>query len=225
MHTSQFKGIVFGEISEVMSALSEPKRLEILDFLCQCERSVENLATLMDVKLNTMSHHLQVLRRANLVSDRREGRHVLYRATEFALRLWDSISEITSKELSRIKWATHEVLDAPESAEAVDADELKRKVSANEAVVIDVRPGEEYEAAHFPGALSVPLPELSEKLAKLPRDKEIIAYCRGRYCVLSYEAARLLRQHGLKSIRLPIGMTEWKATNTKLEYGNEGEVL
>ena len=220
MKDEQFKQIVYREIAGVVSALGEPRRLEILEILSQCERNVDSLAQILGAGVTTVSHHLQVLKRARLVEERRQGRFAYYSTTATALRLWDLISEIAAQELAVVRCAMDDIFSDSTSRETVDFEELKRRVTAGEAVIIDVRPEEEYAAGHVPGALSVSLERLTEKLGDLPRDTPILAYCRGRYCVLSHEATRTLAEKGYTVSRLSEGIAEWKAAGAALETIN-----
>lgn len=220
MKDEQFKQIVYREIAGVVSALGEPRRLEILEILSQCERNVDSLAKILGAGVTTVSHHLQVLKRARLVEERRQGRFAYYSTTATALRLWDLISEIAAQELAVVRCAMDDIFSDDTSPETVDYEELVRRVDAGEAVIIDVRPEEEYAAGHVPGALSVSLERLTEKLDELPRDTPILAYCRGRYCVLSHEATRALSERGYTIARLPEGIAEWKAAGVALETIN-----
>lgn len=218
----QFKQIVYGQIGDMLSALAEPRRLEMLELLSQCERNVESLAELLGAGMTTVSHHLQVLKRARLVQDRKEGRRVYYSASRLALMLWSTVSRIASSELSEVKYAIDSlVAEDPNTGsttrETIDYDELLRRIERGEAVLIDVRPEEEFAAGHLPGAMSVSLEKLEQKAKELPRDKPIYAYCRGRYCVLSHEASRILAEKGYSVTPLPDGVAEWKAADVQLE--------
>lgn len=222
MDDQQFKQVVYHEIADVVSALGEPRRLEIVELLSQCERNVESLAELLGAGVTTVSHHLQVLKRARLVEDRKAGRRVYYSATRMALTLWSVVSDIAANELAEVRYALDELLAEDNAAgnaerEVVDYDELQKRISGGEAVLLDVRPEEEYSAGHLPGAISISLETLEERASELPRDKPIYAYGRGRYCVLSHEAARFLAKQGHRVAALPQGIAEWKGANRELE--------
>lgn len=216
MTDSRFKRVVYGEIASVVSALGEPHRLELLELLCQCERNVEDLAGLLGIGVTTASHHLQVLKRARLVEHLKVGRRVYYSATPMAFSLWSAVSEIASNELAVVKCASEELFEQSQAGEPLDYDELLRRIESGEAVLVDVRPEEEYAAGHVPGAMSLSLEHLRDGAAQLPRDKPIFAYCRGRYCVLSHEALQLLKEQGISATRLPVGVAEWKAAGATL---------
>ena len=221
---AEFKETVFREISGVMGALSEPARLELLELLCQCERGVEEAAGLVGSKVNTVSHHLRVLADHTLVRSRKTGRSVRYRATSLGLRLWTTVAELASSELAEIKVAVQELLAADESLEHVDYPELVKRLSREEVVVVDVRPREEFDSGHLPGAVSAPPEELRERIEQIPRDKHVVAYCRGRYCVLSHEAVQELRRRGYSASWLDEGIAEWRASGAGLESGEGGNI-
>lgn len=218
MQEDQFKSIVYREIGSLMAALAEPRRLAMLDLLAQCERNVETLARMLGLGVTTVSHHLQVLKKARLIDERPEGRYRYYRASSTALELWESISRVASRDLSEIKCAVTEVTAA--GGEPVDYREAVRRARAGEAVLVDVRPADEYLAGHAPEAISIPLEELesggSDGVSALPEGMEVFAYCRGRYCLLSEEAVELLQRRGVKAHRIEDGVAEWKATGKKL---------
>lgn len=216
MNDSQFKRVVYEEIADVLSALGEPHRIELLELLCQCERNVETLAKMLNLGITTVSHHLQVLKRARLVEHLKVGRRVYYSVTPMALSLWSAVSDIAARELAVVKCASEELFDQDPDAELVDYEELVRRIESGEAILIDVRPEEEYAAGHVPGAISISLERLREDVTILPRDKPVFAYCRGRYCVLSHEAVEILAEEGFRARRLPVGVAEWKAAGTKL---------
>lgn len=216
MNDGQFKRVVYQEIAGVVSALGEPHRLELLELLCQCERNVETLAELLGLGLTTVSHHLQVLKRARLVEHVKVGRRVYYSATQMALSLWSAVSGIAAHELAVVRYASEELFEQSGENEPLDYDELVRRIEAGEAVLIDVRPEEEYAAGHVPGAISLSLEHLRKGADKLPRDKPVFAYCRGRYCVLSHDAVRILTEEGVAARRLPVGVAEWKAAGADL---------
>jgi rhodanese-related sulfurtransferase len=204
------KDAVFEQFARVGKALSSPKRLELCDLLAQGERSVEALAQAANLGLTSASAHLQVLKQARLVSTRREGTKIYYRlAGEDVAQLYALVQQVASTHLAEVGTARTAFL-GPDDTEEVDRDELWRRVQAGQVTVLDVRPSEEYAGGHIPGAVSVPLPELADRLAELPPQLEVVAYCRGAYCVLSHDAVRLLQAHGLRARRLVDGMLEWR---------------
>jgi rhodanese-related sulfurtransferase/DNA-binding MarR family transcriptional regulator len=204
---------MYQEFARVGKALANPRRLELLDLLAQGERSVEVLAGRADLGLTTASNHLQILKQAGLVSTRKEGTRVYYRlaGTDIAA-LWAELRDVASTHLAEVDRVRSAYLGA-DDVDEVTRDELLLRLEAGDVTLIDVRPREEYAAGHIPGALSLPLDELADRLASLPADTTIVAYCRGFYCVLAREAVRALTASGLHAIRLRDGMLEWRLAN------------
>ncbi|MEX2442500.1 MAG: metalloregulator ArsR/SmtB family transcription factor [Alkalispirochaeta sp.] len=218
---NNFKQVVYEEIAKTIAACGDPRRLEILELLAQCERNVETLAAMLGSGITTTSHHLQVLKHARLVRARKEGRYVFYSATDMAISLWDNLSELAFKELAVVKCAVDELFGpTSHETESLGYEELQRRISGGEAVLLDVRPAEEYAAGHIPGARSISLEELEARVGELPRDTPVFAYCRDRYCVLSQEAGEFLEDRGFSVTRLPQGITEWRAAGRALERSN-----
>ncbi|SFQ69314.1 Rhodanese-related sulfurtransferase [Amycolatopsis arida] len=215
------KTALFDQFARVGKALGSGKRLELLDLLAQGERTVESLARAAELNLTTASAHLRTLRHANLVATRRDGTKVYYRlAGVDVAALYALVRAVACAHLPDAEAAKAAYL-GPDT-EQVDRDELLRRVRAGRALVIDVRPREEYAAGHIPGAVSVPLHELPERLADLPADQEIVAYCRGAYCVLAHDAVRLLSEHGRPARRLADGMLEWRLADLPVATGAPG---
>jgi rhodanese-related sulfurtransferase len=203
------KNALFDLFAQVGKAMSSGKRLELLDLLAQGERTVEALARAAELGLTTASAHLQTLKRANLVATRREGTKIYYRlAGADVAALYALARNVASDHLPAVQAARAAYL-GPDT-DQVTRDELLRRVDAGRATVIDVRPAEEYAAGHIPGAVSIPVEELAARLAEVPPDQEIVAYCRGAYCVLAHDAVRLLTAHGRPARRLTDGMLEWR---------------
>ncbi len=203
------KEALFAQFARVGKALANPKRLELLDLLAQGERPVEALAAAAGLSVTLTSAHLQTLRQAGLLAVRRHGTKAYYRlAGDDVARLYALVRAVAHAHLPDVEAARAAYL-GPET-EQVDRDELLRRVRAGDVVVLDVRPAEEYAAGHIPGAISIPLPELAQRLAELPADREIVAYCRGAYCVLAHDAVRLLTASGRRARRLAEGMLEWR---------------
>jgi rhodanese-related sulfurtransferase len=204
------KTAIYEEFARVGKALASPTRLELLDLLAQGERSVEILASRADLGLTTASNHLQILKRAGLVSSRRAGTKVYYRLSGIDVAaLWAELRDVASSHLADVDRARDAYLGA-DDVEEITRDELLRRLEAGDVTLIDVRPGEEYAAGHIPGALSLPLNELADRLASLPSDTTIVAYCRGSYCALAHEAVRALTASGLHAVRMRDGMLEWR---------------
>ena len=203
------KNALFDLFAQVGKAMGSGKRLELLDLLAQGERTVEALARAAELGLTTASAHLQTLKRANLVATRRDGTKIYYRlAGSDVAALYALVRTVASEHLAEVQTARAAYL-GPDT-DQVGREELLRRVALGQATVIDVRPAEEYAAGHIPGAVSIPVEELAERLAELPRDQEIVAYCRGAYCVLAHDAVRLLAAHGHPARRLADGMLEWR---------------
>ncbi len=211
------KTALFDQFARVGKALGSGKRLELLDLLAQGERTVEALARAAELGLTTASAHLQTLKQANLVTTRREGTKVYYRlaGTDVAA-LYALVRTVASAHLPDVEAARAAYL-GPDDAEHVSRDELLHRARSGDVVVLDVRPREEYQAGHIPGAVSIPVEELADKLGDIPADQEVVAYCRGAYCVLAHDAVRLLTAHGRTARRLADGMLEWRLADLPVE--------
>jgi rhodanese-related sulfurtransferase/DNA-binding MarR family transcriptional regulator len=211
---------LFEQFARVGQALGSGPRLVMLDVLAQGERSVEQLAEAAGLSVANASQHLQVLRRAGLVATRREGARVHYRpAGEDVVSLWLSLRDVASKRLGDVERAARDYLG--DEVEAIGRAELAERLRAGEVVVIDVRPRIEFAAGHIQGARSVPLDELEARLAEIPHDAEVVAYCRGPYCVYAHEAVRHLRAAGRRARRLEDGWPEWRLAGLPRETGND----
>jgi rhodanese-related sulfurtransferase/DNA-binding transcriptional ArsR family regulator len=204
------KGALYEQFARVGKALASGKRLELLDLLAQGERSVDSLARAAGLGLTTASAHLQTLRQANLVATRREGTKIHYRlAGDDVAALYALVRAVANEHLPDVDAARAAYLGDADTDE-VTRDELMARVRAGSATVVDVRPAEEFGAGHIPGAVSIPLDELAGRLAELPADREVVAYCRGAYCVLAHDAVRVLTAQGMRARRLADGMLEWR---------------
>lgn len=213
-----FKDSIYEQHGRIGKAIAAPKRIEILDLLCQGPRTVEDLAEQAGTTVANASQHLQVLRAARLVETERRGTYVEYRlADEHVLRLFHALRGLAESRLAEIEQLRRAHLEAHGALEPVGGEDLLRRVRKGEVVVLDVRPEEEYRAGHIPGALSIPLPELKRRLAELPRDCEIVAYCRGPYCLMAIEAVALLRKKGLSAQRMEQGVIDWRARGWPIE--------
>jgi rhodanese-related sulfurtransferase/predicted transcriptional regulator len=218
----RFKDELYREFARIGQALASPRRLEMLDLLAQRERSVEDLAQEMGLSVANCSQHLRILAQARLVETRREGTRVYYRlAGDEVFRLWQAVRETGERRLAEITALVRRYLGERDELEAVDADELLRRVRAGEVILLDVRPLEEYRAGHVPGARPVPPERLEEILHTLPRDREIVAYCRGPYCVFSDEAVAILRAAGVNAHRLRLGLPDWRMLGLPVVEGDE----
>jgi rhodanese-related sulfurtransferase/DNA-binding HxlR family transcriptional regulator len=204
------KDALYREFAVVGKALGNPGRLELLDLLAQGPRSVEELAVAAGLAMSTCSAHLQTLREAGLVETRRDGKRIYYSLSDDDVAgLWHNLRGVARRHRPHTEPAARAYL-GPDDTDAVDTAELLRRLRAGDTVVLDVRPAPEYAAGHLPGAVHIPLEELAGRLAELPADREIVAYCRGQYCVLAHDAVRVLASHGLRARRAVDGMLEWR---------------
>jgi len=215
-----FKKSLFEQFAQIAKAMSSGNRLEILEFLAQCEYSVEELANLMKLSVANTSHHLQQLRQAGLVTTRKEAQRVFYRLNgEDVAELLDNLRRVAERHLEEVDHLVHTYLDGKDSMEPIPRKELLQRVKEGSTTVLDVRPPAEYAAGHLPGAINIPLSVLKKHLAEFDPQQEIVAYCRGPYCVLAFEAVKLLRGKGFKIRRLQDGYPEWKLAGLPVEIG------
>ena len=214
----RFKDAIYEQFARIGKAVASPKRLELLDLLCQGPRTVEVLASQTDQSIANVSQHLQVLRAARLVDAEKEGLYVTYRlADEQVCHFFQALRRLSEARLVEVEHITRTFLEDRGALEPVDRDGLIKKIKRGEVTVLDVRPVEEFRAGHIPGAISVPLAALKQRLAKLPRSREVVAYCRGPYCVFAIEAVQLLRARGFRAVRLDEGIPEWRARGLRVE--------
>ena len=213
------KAELFEQLARVGKALGSGKRLELLDLLAQGPRSVAELAAAAGLGMTTASAHLQTLKQAGLVTTSREGTTIRYRlAGSDVAALYVQMRQVAAAHLADVDAARRSYI-GDDDTEQIGRDELLRRAAAGEVTILDVRPVPEYAAGHVPGAISIPIEELTERLADLPTDTEIVAYCRGPYCVFAYEAVRLLTAHGRRAVRLADGMLEWRLAEQSVEVG------
>jgi rhodanese-related sulfurtransferase len=207
------KTALFDEFARAAKALASGRRLELLDVLANGERTVDALAGEVALSVANTSQHLQVLRQAGLVTSRRAGTSVHYRlATPEVFELWRSLRALASARLAQVERLAAAYLDARDQLEPVTREELARRLQDGDPpMVLDVRPAAEHAAGHLPGAVSIPIGELRRRLAELPADREIVAYCRGPYCAFAHEAVAVLREEGFMARRLEDGLPEWEA--------------
>jgi rhodanese-related sulfurtransferase len=214
----EFKDRLFEQFARIGKALASPKRLEILDLLAQGERTVEEIARETAMPVANASQHLQALKGVRMVESRREGLYAYYRLSdEDVFRTWQAVRALGEKRLADIDRVVETYLEDRGALEVVNATALMERLSDGSAVVLDVRPKEEYRAGHIPGALSVPVDALEAALQTLPKDKEIVAYCRGPYCVFSDEAVAFLGSRGYRARRLAEGLPDWRAAGRPVE--------
>jgi rhodanese-related sulfurtransferase len=216
--TGDTKKALFAQFAIVAKALAHGHRLELLELLAQSERKVEALARLTGLSVANTSQHLQHLRRAGLITARKDGHFVLYRAAdEAAVMLLGTIQLVAESNLAEVERLVSRYLRSKDGFEPVSSAELLRRARMGLVTVLDVRPAEEYAAGHLPNAINIPLRELKGRLAELPPDREVVAYCRGPYCVLAYEAVAELRRQGFAARRLEHGLPEWKLAGLPVE--------
>jgi len=218
----QFKGAIYEQLARIGKAASAPKRLELLELLCQGPRTVEALACQAAISTANASQHLQILRAARLLEAEKHGLHVEYRlsgerVSEFFLQL----RTLAESQLVELQHVAQQYLEERGAMEPISGEELRRRIRRSEVVVLDVRPTEEYQAGHIPGALSVPVAELKKRLNALPKNRDIVAYCRGPYCVMAIEAVDLLRKKGFRAQRMEQGVIEWRSRGWRIATGGE----
>jgi rhodanese-related sulfurtransferase len=217
-----FKDAIYEQFSRIGKAVSSPKRLELLDLLCQGPRTVEVLARESGLTVANASQHLQVLRAARLVEADKEGLYVKYRlADQTVCEFFRAMRVLAESRLAEVEQIKRRFLEGKEGMEPVDRKALLELVREGAVTVLDVRPVEEYRAGHIPGAISIPLKELQLRLSDLSRDQEIVAYCRGPYCVLSMQAVEMLRARGFNAVRLEEGIQDLRALGFPISVGKE----
>lgn len=218
MSSESPKHALFEQFALVAKAMGHADRLELLEHLAQGERSVEALAQRAGLSIANASQHLQQMRRAALVASRRDGKYVVYRLADTAvLSLFASLRQVAELGLAEVDRIVRSYFDERDAMEAVSRAELLERARDGSVTVLDVRPADEFAAGHVPGALNIPLHELELRIAELDPDQEIVAYCRGAYCVMSFEAVAALRSRGFRARRLEDGMPEWKASGLHTE--------
>ena len=218
MKKRMLKDLLYEQVARIGKATSSPKRLELLALLAQGEKSVEVLADELSIEIKLASAHLKVLKEARLVATRKEGKFVFYRLTgQDVASLWVSMREVAQEHLVELRVALDEMASAPDKLAGVSRKQLMDQAKRGEAIVIDVRPRAEFDQAHLPFARSMPLDEIAQRIAELPKSAEIVAYCRGPFCLFAEEAAQLLKAKGRKVSKLLDGVAEWRAAGMTLE--------
>jgi rhodanese-related sulfurtransferase len=216
MASNSAKTALFDAMASVAQALGSGRRAEIIDLLAQAERSVDEIAGEIGQSTANTSQHLQVLSRAGLVRTRRDGTRVYYRlASDTISDLWDAVRDASVRHVAEVSVLADEYLGEREGLQQVSMDELRQRLTRGEVVLLDVRPEQEFRAGHIAGARSAPISTLDE--FKLPRRSDVVAYCRGPYCVYADDAVRLLRARGLKASRLDVGFPEWRRAGLPVE--------
>lgn len=203
---------LFGHFARIGKAAASPARLEILDLLAQGEKAVETLAGQAGLSVTNTSNHLKELRSAALVTSRKDGVYVYYRLADPAVyEFLRCLQDIAVRQLADVRQLVRDYFEEPAALEPVRAGDLLERLRSDDVIVLDVRPEDEYQAGHIPGALSIPAGEIERRLSELPRDREIVAYCRGPYCVLAVRAVDILRTAGYHARRMEVGLPEWRA--------------
>jgi len=213
------KQAIFACLAEVAQALGHAHRLELLEHLAQGERSVDELSARAKLSFANTSRHLQILRRARLVETRRTGKHVIYRLAgeSEVVELMQALGRVGERNVAEVERVMTDYFQASDALEPVAREELMSRLEAGLVTILDVRPEDEFVRGHLPGALNIPLGELDRRLAEIPAGHEVVAYCRGPYCVLSFEAVAVLRARGYVIRRLEDGYPEWKAAGFPVE--------
>jgi rhodanese-related sulfurtransferase/DNA-binding transcriptional ArsR family regulator len=216
----RFKDDIFEQFARIGKAVASAKRIELLDVLSQGERHVEALADAANLSVANASQHLQILRAARLVETEKSGVFVTYRLADHSVAEFvRQLRLLAEQRLAEVEQTTRSFVEGRIGFEAVNHEELLRRVRKGEVTVLDVRPAEEFRAGHLPRALSVPLEDLEGRMKDLPKDREIVAYCRGPYCVMAVEAVARLRKRGFRAVRLEIGVVDWQAQGLAVEQG------
>jgi rhodanese-related sulfurtransferase len=208
----KIKDLLYEQVARIGKVFSSPKRLELIELLCQGEKTVETLAREASISVKLTSSHLRELRMAQLVETERQGKNILYRlASKSVADLWVQVHTLAEDRLVDLQLALQKIATQPDDLVASDRDSLMKAARKGEVVVLDVRPSEEYLNAHLPFARSIPLEELRHRLSELPKDRSVVAYCRGPYCLMAVDAVALLKQEGYSAIHLRDGVAEWAA--------------
>ncbi len=217
-NSRQVKDLLYSQVARIGKAVSSPKRLELMEILCQGEKPVERLAAEAAISIKLASAHLKELRLAHLVESRKEGKNVYYRLTsETVADFWVAIRSLAEDRLLELRTALVKLAEHALELTPISRDDLLAQAEQGEVQVLDVRPGSEFAAGHLPYARSMPLDELRQRLNELPKDKPVVAYCRGPFCLMAQEAVALLRQEGYLALRIEDGVAEWRAHGLPVE--------
>lgn len=220
----QWKDQLYQEFARIGKCLSSPKRLELLDILAQGPKSVELLAKMTGMSVANVSQHLQTLLESKLVRFHKKGNFVIYEIAELSVAdFMVSLHRLSEKQLSEIQRLKTDILQVHKTMEPISLEELMTRMDKGEVLLWDVRPQDEYEMGHIPGAISVPIDELEKYLAALPMNMEIVAYCRGPYCFMSAQAVEILQSKGIKASRLEEGVHEWKRYAEHMNHSTQGD--
>jgi len=206
----KIKDLLYEQVARIGKVFSSPKRLELIELLCQGEKTVETLARETSISIKLVSAHLRELRTAHLVETKRQGKNIYYRLADKSVAdLWVQVHTLAEEHLIELQMALQKIVTQPDNLVASDRESLMKAARKGEVVVLDVRPTEEYLTAHLPFARSIPLQELKQRIAELPKDRSIVAYCRGPYCLMARDAVELLKKEGFAAIHLRDGVAEW----------------
>jgi len=217
MNKREIKDLLYEQVARIGKAASSPKRLEMLELLAQGEKAVESLAAELEIDMRLASAHLKALREARLVVSRRSGKQMVYRLTgDDVAGLWVKLREVAEAHLLELQAALAQISANPQQLSQVGRAELLERARCGEIVVIDVRPAAEYQAGHLPHARSMPLAELEQRLGELPLDRDIVAYCRGPFCLFAEAAVELLARRGFRVRKILDGVSEWQAAGLPL---------
>lgn len=223
MEKRRIKDLLYEQVARIGKALASPKRLELLEVLAQGEKTVEALSAELSIDVKLTSAHLKALLAARLVDNRRNGKYVVYRLSGRDVSdLWVNLREVAEEHLLELRMAIGQMVAQPDKLSTINRKALLEQAKRGEVIVIDVRPQAEYEAAHLPFARSMPIDELERRLSELPRRREIVAYCRGPFCMLSGEALKLLHAKGYKAKKILDGVSEWQAAGLPLNRVGPG---
>ena len=216
----EIKNLLYEQVARIGKAVSSPKRLELIEILCQGEKNVEELAVAAEISVKLASAHLKELKAARLVEARREGKNVAYRLVDSQVAdLWVMLRALAEERLLELQAAMRELVSRPEELYAVGGKQLLAQAKRGEVLVLDVRPADEYETAHLPYARSIPLAELKSRLDEIPTGKPVVAYCRGPFCLMAKEAVDLLSRRGRQAVRMEVGVAEWRSQGLPLATG------
>ncbi len=214
------KDLLYEQVARIGKAAASPKRLELIELLCQGEKTVESLAQQAGIDVKSVSAHLKELKAARLVGARKNGKYVHYRlADEAVARFWVALRTLAEGRLLELQQVVSEFVADPQQLAPLDRRSVLGRARQGEVIVIDVRPADEFAAGHLPFARSIPVAELKKRLNELPRNKHIVAYCRGPFCLMAKDAVALLRQKGFRAGRLEDGVAEWRAAGLPIESG------
>ena len=214
----EFKNQLYEQVARIGKAVASPKRLELIELLCQGEKTVETLAAQAEISVKLASAHLKELRQARLVDTRRDGKYVSYRlASTSVADLWVNLRSAAEERLVELQMALASIVEHGDDLQGVDRADILRRAAAGEVVVLDVRPRQEFSVAHLPHARSLPVDELKKRIAELPKDVPVVAYCRGPFCLMARDAVELLRKKGYRAFQLTDGVAEWRARGLPVE--------